>query len=143
MRLPENEIRNELNTETSSAHLHSARQEMPGHAASLAVDEPGMNAGVFAEPSSGRQNIATPTFAGHSAGQSIGNIGDQSEESISITIGTPLEAAERRIICATLNKYRGNKRMTAEVLGISLKTLYNRLTAYQRSNTANGQQNNP
>lgn len=143
MRLPENEIRNESNSETSGAHFHSGHQDMPGHASGMDVEGPGMTTGaanVFAEPSPGRQNTAHQPFSGHGVAQAGG---DQTEESVLITIGTPLEAAERRIICATLNKYRGNKRMTAEVLGISLKTLYNRLTAYQRSNNGSGQQNNP
>jgi DNA-binding NtrC family response regulator len=38
--------------------------------------------------------------------------------------------AERRLILTTLAHYEGNKVKTAEVLGISLKTLYNRLHAY-------------
>jgi DNA-binding NtrC family response regulator len=38
---------------------------------------------------------------------------------------------ERQAIFATLDHCRGNKRRAAEMLGVSLKTLYNRLTAYQ------------
>lgn len=45
-------------------------------------------------------------------------------------VGTPLADAQREIILATLNHYNGNKRLTAETLGISLKTLYNRLKEY-------------
>jgi DNA-binding NtrC family response regulator len=46
-------------------------------------------------------------------------------------IGTPLAEMERQAIFATLDHCRGNKRRAAEMLGVSLKTLYNRLTAYQ------------
>jgi DNA-binding NtrC family response regulator len=45
-------------------------------------------------------------------------------------VGTPLADAQREIILATLKHYSGNKRLTAEALGISLKTLYNRLKEY-------------
>ena len=37
----------------------------------------------------------------------------------------------RRVILATLQQLGGDKRRTAEVLGISLKTIYNRLNVYE------------
>jgi DNA-binding NtrC family response regulator len=40
---------------------------------------------------------------------------------------------ERRLIVKTLDEYGGNKKKAAEALGISLKTLYNRLNVYQAS----------
>jgi DNA-binding NtrC family response regulator len=46
-------------------------------------------------------------------------------------VGTPLAEIERRLITATLAHCEGNKARTAELLGISLKTLYNRLNTYQ------------
>ena len=55
------------------------------------------------------------------------------DKCVAIVIGMRLDDAEREIILATLNEYGGNKRRTATVLGISLKTLYNRLAAYQSS----------
>jgi DNA-binding NtrC family response regulator len=45
-------------------------------------------------------------------------------------VGTPLADAQKEIILATLKHYSGNKKLTAEALGISLKTLYNRLKEY-------------
>ncbi len=45
--------------------------------------------------------------------------------------GTPIEQFEKRFILATLDHHKGNKRRTAETLGISLKTLYNRLNEYR------------
>jgi DNA-binding NtrC family response regulator len=53
---------------------------------------------------------------------------------VSIPVGLTLAEVERQLICATLEQYRGNKRQAAAILGISLKTLYNKLTAY-RSDT--------
>jgi two-component system, NtrC family, response regulator AtoC len=49
-----------------------------------------------------------------------------------LKVGTSLADAERRIILATLDQYEGDKRATAETLGVSLKTLYNRLNQYQQ-----------
>jgi two-component system, NtrC family, response regulator AtoC len=50
---------------------------------------------------------------------------------IRLYVGTPLAEIERRTILSTLEHYDGDKKKTAEVLGISLKTLYNRLKQYK------------
>jgi DNA-binding NtrC family response regulator len=52
-------------------------------------------------------------------------------ECLGVPIGTSLADMERQVIFATLDYCRGNRGRAAEVLGISTKTLYNRLTAYQ------------
>ena len=52
------------------------------------------------------------------------------EGCLNFFVGTPLADAQREIILATLKHFSGNKRLTAETLGISLKTLYNRLKEY-------------
>src|SRR5690606_38233073 len=49
---------------------------------------------------------------------------------VSIPVGVSLAEADRRLIVATLQQCGGVKKHTAEVLGISLKTLYNRLSEY-------------
>jgi DNA-binding NtrC family response regulator len=49
---------------------------------------------------------------------------------LQFSIGTSLAAMERKTIFATLEHCSGNKRRAAEVLGVSLKTLYNRLSEY-------------
>jgi DNA-binding NtrC family response regulator len=46
-------------------------------------------------------------------------------------VGTTLDEVVRRHTLATLEHFGGNKKRTAEVLGISLKTLYNRLNRYR------------
>lgn len=46
--------------------------------------------------------------------------------------GEPLEDLERRHILDTLARHDGNRRDTAEALGISLRTLYYRLSQYQK-----------
>lgn len=48
---------------------------------------------------------------------------------LKIPIGTSLNAAQQAIITATLAFYAGDKRRTALALGISQKTLYNRLAS--------------
>lgn len=52
---------------------------------------------------------------------------------LKITIGTPLTAAQQSIIMATLDHYAGDKRRAALALGISPKTLYNRLEQFRKS----------
>ena len=52
---------------------------------------------------------------------------------VTIAVGTSLEVAEQALIMATLRSVDGSKSRAAQVLGISLKTLYNRLHAYGRS----------
>ena len=44
--------------------------------------------------------------------------------SLHFQVGTSIEEVERRLIMATLEAYGGNKRKTADILGVSLKTLY-------------------
>lgn len=51
-------------------------------------------------------------------------------EGVNVPIGSTLEEAERRLILATLAHYGGDKRRAADTLGVSLKTVYNRLNRY-------------
>ncbi|MGH8778986.1 sigma-54 interaction domain-containing protein [Paraburkholderia sp.] len=51
-------------------------------------------------------------------------------ESMSVWIGTPLADAQKQIILGTLKYCGGDKRRAAKALGVSLKTLYNRLSTY-------------
>jgi two-component system, NtrC family, response regulator HydG len=51
--------------------------------------------------------------------------------SLVVRVGSPLSEVERTMILATLRQVRGDKREAARRLGISLKTLYNRLSVYQ------------
>jgi two-component system response regulator AtoC len=49
---------------------------------------------------------------------------------VHVAVGTPLADVERQVILATLEHYGHHKERTAAALGISLKTLYNRLKEY-------------
>jgi two-component system, NtrC family, response regulator AtoC len=52
------------------------------------------------------------------------------ERFVYIPVGTPIKEAERRLILTTLAHLEGKKAQAAEILGVSLKTLYNRLHDY-------------
>ncbi|MEJ2530321.1 MAG: sigma-54 dependent transcriptional regulator [Halioglobus sp.] len=54
-----------------------------------------------------------------------------SDDSIRVQVGDTLADSERKIILATLERNEGDKKRTASELGISLKTLYNRLNEYE------------
>ena len=49
---------------------------------------------------------------------------------VTFDIGTPLSEIERRVTLATLEHFGYHKERTAVALGVSLKTLYNRLKTY-------------
>jgi DNA-binding NtrC family response regulator len=53
--------------------------------------------------------------------------GEESLPTLTIAPGTTVDEAERRLILLTLEHCRNNKTRAAEVLGISLKTLHNKL----------------
>ena len=55
--------------------------------------------------------------------------------SVTLPVGTTLEAAERELILATLRRHP-SKREAAQVLGIGLRTLYTKLAAYQPQGAA-------
>jgi DNA-binding NtrC family response regulator len=52
---------------------------------------------------------------------------DVAKPTLSLTPGTTVEEAEQRLILMTLEHTRDNKTRAAEILGISLKTLHNKL----------------
>jgi DNA-binding NtrC family response regulator len=70
-------------------------------------------------------NLQPRNDAGRSAAMPDG------PEILHIPVGTSLAEAERSIIFATLRHCSGNKTRAAALLGVSLKTLYNRLNAYR------------
>ena len=49
---------------------------------------------------------------------------------VHLSVGTTVEEAERRLILRTLEATHNNKTRAAEILGISLKTLHNKLKEY-------------
>jgi len=53
-----------------------------------------------------------------------------------VKVGSRLEDVERYLIEATLQRFQGNKRLAAQTLGCSLKTLYNKLNGYSQAAAA-------
>jgi DNA-binding NtrC family response regulator len=56
--------------------------------------------------------------------------GAEEDGAIRFTVGTTVEEAEKGLILRTLEHTRNNKTRAAEILGISLKTLHNKLKEY-------------
>jgi two-component system response regulator AtoC len=56
-------------------------------------------------------------------------------QGLHIAVGTSVADVEKRLILATLDQFEGDKQRTADVLGISVKTLYNRLKTYKAVET--------
>jgi DNA-binding NtrC family response regulator len=75
-------------------------------------------AGVAAAPTSG---VAAGPGGGTPAGDA---------DAVRFQIGTTVEEAEKGLILRTLEHTRNNKTRAAEILGISLKTLHNKLKEY-------------
>ncbi len=76
--------------------------------------------GIECFPDEGGGSGAYPPVAADPAGPSV-----------QVTVGTSAADAERQLILKTLAHFGGDKQKAAEVLGISVKTLYNRLNAYK------------
>ena len=57
--------------------------------------------------------------------------GPEAAPSFEIRLGSSIETVEKDLILRTIDLTDGNKARAAEILGISLKTLYNRLERYQ------------
>ncbi|HET9269860.1 MAG TPA: sigma-54 dependent transcriptional regulator [Vicinamibacterales bacterium] len=70
--------------------------------------------GQFIEPKHLPPLVAAPTV-------------ETTKPTLSLTPGTTVEEAENRLILMTLEHTRDNKTRAAEILGISLKTLHNKL----------------
>jgi len=75
---------------------------------------------------------AMPAARGEAAGAT-------SSSSITIRLGTSMADAERQLILATLAHFNNHKERTAAVLGVSLKTLYNRLKEYSADKLEEGE----
>ena len=54
-------------------------------------------------------------------------------DALCVRIGSRLSDVERWLIEATLDRFAGNKRRAADVLGCSVKTLYNKLNRYAQA----------
>jgi DNA-binding NtrC family response regulator len=55
---------------------------------------------------------------------------------LTVRVGSTVADVEQQLIMATLDACGGNKQKAAELLGVSLKTIYNRLNAYREHRAA-------
>ncbi|HXB54813.1 MAG TPA: sigma-54 dependent transcriptional regulator [Vicinamibacteria bacterium] len=62
---------------------------------------------------------------------SLGVTEETGASSLVMRVGTPIAEMERRLILTTIDHFEGDKKKAADVLKISLKTLYNRLNEYK------------
>ncbi len=60
-----------------------------------------------------------------------GSEGEENSETLVLRLGVTMETAERQLILKTLAHTQGNRTKTAEVLGISIRTLRNKLNEYK------------
>ena len=91
----------------------------------LPSDAPGTAAAALSAAPASAAATAAPTAAAVDSGRSI-----------TIRLGSSMADAERQLILATLAHYSNHKERTAAVLGVSLKTLYNRLKEYSSDKVA-------
>jgi two-component system, NtrC family, response regulator AtoC len=61
----------------------------------------------------------------------VGGRRKRSRNAVTIPLGQPMEEVERIVIEETLSMTDGDRRKTAEILGISYKTLYNKTKKYK------------
>ena len=71
-----------------------------------------------------------PTSIGAVGPVVLSGVGAGDTEAISLPVGTTVEQGEKALILLTLAHTRNNKTRAAEILGISLKTLFNKLKEY-------------
>jgi DNA-binding NtrC family response regulator len=66
-------------------------------------------------------------------GQAIYRAATDDSNAVRLGVGTTVEEAEKLLILKTLEATSNNKTRAAEILGISLKTLHNKLKEYGSS----------
>ena len=112
--------------------IRPSRRPMPGRrgAATAGVAA----AAATAEAPATAEALAmteTPAVAGTSGlGASTAAVPEPAGE-LRLPVGISIAEAERRLILATLAHCDGHRERAAEILGISAKTLYNRMKKYQ------------
>ena len=106
-----------------------------GHAACLRLLLAGQCARVAQHAWSAPSSSATPASSSRAicrpASAAIPCASPVSEaDGIHVGVGTTVDEAERQLIVKTLESTHNNKTRAAEILGISLKTLHNKLKEY-------------
>lgn len=61
---------------------------------------------------------------------------DPAANDLKLRVGMTVAEAERRLLMLTLDHTCGDKKRAAELAGISVRTLYNKLATYRRQDAA-------
>ena len=72
-----------------------------------------------------------------------GSSNNNNDSGVHVEIGSTVDEAERMLILKTLESTRNNKTRAAEILGISLKTLHNKLKEYGSASSGDGAEDRP
>ena len=95
---------------------------------------------ILAEQEIGVECLPPEVVSGGAAAAATGLVrGDNPPElgtTLTVRVGSRAEDVEQQLILATLEACGGNKQKAAELLGLSLKTIYNRLNAYREHRAA-------
>ncbi len=105
-----------------------AVEHLPPH-----FGEPG-----FAPMATKSGRFAAPTMGAEEAAGASGEVQRYLEDknTVRVEVGTTVDEAERQLILKTLSSTHNNKTKAAEILGISSKTLQNKLKEYQNAASA-------
>ena len=90
---------------------------------------------ILAENEIGVDHLPPEVVAGATVPAAVSPNGSAAEmgATLRIRVGSRAVDVEQQLIMATLDACGGNKQKAAEILGVSLKTLYNRLAAYKEA----------
>jgi DNA-binding NtrC family response regulator len=84
-----------------------------------------------------------PTFGQRFMRTDSGSNNNNNDSGVHVEIGSTVDEAERMLILKTLESTRNNKTRAAEILGISLKTLHNKLKEYGSASSGDGAEDRP
>jgi len=87
---------------------------------------------VLSDPPAIEAEAAEAVLADSGAAELHRGAGDDDAwPAVPVRVGETLQAVEKRLLTATLLAVKGDKRVAAELLGVSLKTIYNKLKEYE------------
>jgi DNA-binding NtrC family response regulator len=87
---------------------------------------------VLSDPPAIQTEAAEAVLTDSGASEPVPVVGNHENwPTVPVRVGETLQAIERKVLTATLLAVKGDKRVAAEILGVSLKTIYNKLREYQ------------
>ena len=87
---------------------------------------------VLSDPPAIQAEAAEAVLTDSGAAELHRGVGDDGAwPAVPVRVGETLQAVEKKLLQATLLAVKGDKRVAAELLGVSLKTIYNKLKEYQ------------